>query len=241
MKHRTVKRRTVNCSGWDCVIAAMPLMVVMLLCSRGVGLALDHGPAPRSAENLVSLGDALFHENRYKDAAKVFQYAATKFPDKPIPHLAYGHALFALGEFTASSKSLQAGITIFPDWAQARVDLRGFYNRKSVFFRRLRELQALADKGFDERFLLGYIFHFSGKKEAGARIFQLLDVDFPGNPLLQFFLPAKTMVWILNAPEEISTVMKIRSRGALQAELHRSIPSPRRRAFHQPLRMEGHA
>lgn len=211
------------------MIAAIPIMVALLLASRGLGLALNHEEETRSAEEIVALGDALFHQNRYADAARVFQSATVQFADKPIPHLAYGHALFALGEFTASSKSLQTGIAIFPDWAHAKVDLREFFTHPAVFHSRLRELEALADKGFDERFLLGYVCHFSGKKVAGAGILKLLDAEFPGNPVLQSFLSAKTMVWIFTAPR------------GFPATAQGEFRFPRRRASHQPLHMEGEA
>lgn len=62
-----------------------------------------------------------------------------------------------------------------------------------MFERRLEDLEARGYEDFDGRFLLGYIYHFSGRKDAGERIFLLLEKDYPANPALRAFLPGRTV------------------------------------------------
>ncbi len=173
-----------------------PLMLGTLLAAGiggfgGAGLALDH--EPDSPKPLINRGDEFFHQERFKEAAEMFRRAVEAFPQAPIPHLAYGHALFAQGKFIPASRSLQAGVTLFPKWAGARINLRNFFTRQSVFERRLEDLEARGYEDFDGRFLLGYIYHFSGRKDAGERIFLLLEKDYPANPALRAFLPGRTV------------------------------------------------
>lgn len=94
----------------------LPLMLGTLLAAGiggwgGAGLAQDH--EPDSPKPFINRGDRFFHQERFAEAAEMFHRAVEAFPQAPIPHLAYGHALFAQGKFIPASRSLQAGVTLF--------------------------------------------------------------------------------------------------------------------------------
>ena len=124
-------------------------------------------------DSLMSEGDDFFHRGEYEKAADAFSRAASLLPESAVARLARGHALFALGRFEESARSLREGMQYEPQWAFYELDLRGFYGDDAEFERHVSKLEAkLAERAEPEcLFELAYIRAFSGARESARDLF----------------------------------------------------------------------
>jgi len=161
-------------------ISAFLLTVVM---GCGGGLRLPDVPSsPSRWEALVRQGDLEFRARQYATAAAWFREASRQHPRQPIPKLAFGHALFAMGHFDESSAALREGLVLFPEWPRARIDLRRFFTDQSDFDQRLVDLERFASSRPSEakaRFLLAYVYFFTDRRGRALELFARLASENP--------------------------------------------------------------
>ncbi len=132
---------------------------------------------PQGMSDYISAGDRHFHAGDYAAAEREFKAAAEAFPDQPIPRLARGHALFALRDYAAASRSLQDGIGLIPAWHGSGINLRGFVADPGAFDANLLDLAGRYQAAPHDRhllFLLAYCPHFSGRPAEAQALFEEL-------------------------------------------------------------------
>lgn len=125
----------------------------------------------------IAQGDRSFRAGDFAAAVRKFSDTARRFPGEPIPRLARGHALFALGKYAEASRSLQQGIRIFPLWSRSGINLPGFFHEPGLFIRNMKELAQRIDTAphdTDLLFLRAYCLHFSGRIDDGQALFKRL-------------------------------------------------------------------
>jgi len=148
-------------------------------------------PAPvvRPLEELMRRGDAAFQRARYAEAEERFRTAVRSHPAEPLPRLALGHALLGRGELAAAAASLRRGLARAPGWPAAEFDLRRFFPPE-VLDRRLADLEErAAAPDPDALFLLGYVRHFYGQRQASQAAFTRLRELAPDDPTPDLFRP----------------------------------------------------
>ena len=84
----------------------------------------------------------------------------------PLGHLGRAYSLAGASELVSAAQSLGRALTIFPEQAQTKIDLRGFFPSQQEIDRiteKLNTLAGLKEGDASIRLLLGYIYHYSGK------------------------------------------------------------------------------
>jgi len=114
-------------------------------------------------------GESQLRNSRYYEAAELFQSASVLMPDDPLPHLAWGHALLAAGDYRAASEKIRAGIRRYPRVALLELDLPSLIGGEKICDARAADLRKLLARGDDAelRFLLGYTLYFSHHRPEG--------------------------------------------------------------------------
>ncbi|MHC4781187.1 MAG: tetratricopeptide repeat protein, partial [Planctomycetota bacterium] len=130
-----------------------------------------------SPEDLFKLGNQLFTEGKYAQAAHAMGAAILKKPDDPLPYFEMGHALFAAGFFRHASRVLSLGIEIFPRWREVEMDLVTLFplERRGDFDLRVAALKKVLEGGSRDGasfFLMGYVLYFSGDRGASKPLFE---------------------------------------------------------------------
>ena len=79
------------------------------------------------------------------------------------------------GELVSASQSLGRALVIFPEQAQTKIDLRGFFRSQEEIKRITEKLNTLAgikEEDASIRLLLGYIYHYSGNSALAGPVLQ---------------------------------------------------------------------
>ena len=169
----------------------LPLWLGALFC---LTLVLD--ATALRAEGLsdyIARGDRAFHRGAYEAAKEQFCEGARRFPDQPIPRLAKGHTLFALRDYRAAARALQAGIHLQPAWSLSGINLRFFFRDPGEFDANLDDLAAeltAEPEDPDLLFLSAYALHFSGRPDEAQRLFRHLLTLAPGHEAAATFVPS---------------------------------------------------
>lgn len=151
-------------------------IVLMALCV----VSISNIAAGEDVNHYIRQGDVYFQAGDYGRAAAQFAEGAKRYPTEPIPRLALGHTLFAMGRFNESSRSLQGGVHLRPSWSQSGIKLREFFRDPGEFDSALDNLARAILKQPADRdllFLLAYCRYFSGHPDQARKMFrQLLEM-----------------------------------------------------------------
>lgn len=150
-----------------------PILLIVLVLACALRLP-EVSSTPRPWPDLIQYGDTAFQSQEYSKAAAWFREATRQHPGRPIPHLALGHALFAMGNYRESSLALQQGLSLLPQWVGTTTDVRGFFSDRADFGRRLGDLEhhvSAHESDENARFLLAYVYYFSGQRSEALPLF----------------------------------------------------------------------
>ena len=160
------------------------------------------------AKSLVRLGDQYFSISRYAECEAAFAQAAGilpellgKDPDKVettcrLAPFALANARFARGRFGTAVKAILQGLKGMPKWSEAKLNVRKLHRRPEEYDRRLAELEkAIQDHPdrADFRFLLGYAYHFTDRKDAAREHFDKALELAPDHPGARAFPRGRTL------------------------------------------------
>jgi tetratricopeptide (TPR) repeat protein len=142
--------------------------------------------AASHAKGLVIIGNQNFSAGNYPEAADSFRESLLILEDlvgqdldqieiaTRASGLMLGHALLSDAKYEESARALEAGVKYIPDWPRQSFDFRKLF-RADQYEECLKSLQGAAGKDgakADVHFLLGYVFHFTGKKEDAKVLFE---------------------------------------------------------------------
>ncbi len=128
-----------------------------------------------SFDDYMARGEALLKRRNYYQAARAYEGAIGLRGTNPLGHLGQAFSLAGAGELVSAAQNLGRALTIFPEQAQTKIDLRGFFSSQEEIDRITEKLNTLAEaKEADAsvRLLLGYIYHYSGKSDLAGPVLQ---------------------------------------------------------------------
>jgi tetratricopeptide (TPR) repeat protein len=152
---------------------------------------------------LVQMGSEYFKRGQIDEAADAFaaavgmldefegQPAASVPADCRFAPLGLANAQFATKKYKEAVGSITAGLKLFPTWPAVKLDLRGLHRDPADYEDTLADLeqQAKADeKDAALQFLLGYEYHFSGKRAVAREQFEKTLKADPENANAKLFL-----------------------------------------------------
>ncbi|MHC4490205.1 MAG: tetratricopeptide repeat protein [Planctomycetota bacterium] len=140
-------------------------------------------------EKYLREASELFHEAKYLEAAKKFRLAAISSPDNAAPYFALGQALIGMGSYEYASKVIRKAVQLNPDLVREPGDIVGVYQSQDEFDRVTAELEKVAPKSGDARFLVGVQRYFSGDPRA-REAFAALAEERPDDELVKAFRDA---------------------------------------------------
>jgi tetratricopeptide (TPR) repeat protein len=176
-------------------LACLVSVLVLTACSGSQpALNSDQVAASRSEmQNLITNGDGQFAASKYEDAAGLYKKAMENYPEQPVPRFAYGHTLFALGEYDRATDSILKGLELMPKWSRSEIDLQAFFQYPLEFQDKLQRLENWVNEHPDDRkatFLLAYCKHFSAHKIEARHLFKkLIYAEDKTNEASRMFLP----------------------------------------------------
>ena len=151
--------------------------------------ALREGP--ESYEDYMRLGDFRFYMGEFTQAGEVYRQAHKQRLEDPFALFAMVHAAFANGEFRLASRYLEQALAIEPDWALFEFRLQEFYGSVDEYLRHLANLERQAElrpDAAEAKFLLAYVYYFSGRFADSADLMaQVLRLE-PGFKRADYFL-----------------------------------------------------
>jgi len=133
--------------------------------------------SPETFEDYMRLGDFHFFMGDYTQASETYRAAHKERPQDAIPVFAMAHASFADGEYALAAGYLKQGFAIEPGWGLYEFRIKEFYGDTKDLQDQVKNLErsiSLRASDADSRFLLGYIYYFSGRYADAAG--QLSDV-----------------------------------------------------------------
>lgn len=109
----------------------------------------------------IQAAGKFFKQGKYYQAADAYILAGVWSGEHPLPLIGRGHALFAAGEYMSSSYFIQRAITLDPEYASKKFDLRSLLFDLDMIENRLLEVMTWQQKsGSGElAFLLAYLFY----------------------------------------------------------------------------------
>ena len=155
---------------------------------------------------LMVQGVELFTQGEYEESAQLFLQVAMAAPDNFDATLAYAVGRFATGDFSMSAIAIRRGVRRFPDVVNAQFDIRDRYGRLADFDRHLAALEAFVSKQPDDAdglLVLGFVQHFTGRRESAADTFKRLKARSEADAdLADIFLNARPLEELPPPPEE---------------------------------------
>jgi len=126
--------------------------------------ALQAGPT--TYEDYMRLGDFRFFMGDFNQASESYRAAHKARPEDPYALFALTHACFANGEYRQAVRNLEAALAIQPNWGLYEFRIQEFYGDPDEYQRQLKDLQRMVElrtQSADMKFLLAYIYYFSGR------------------------------------------------------------------------------
>jgi tetratricopeptide (TPR) repeat protein len=154
-------------------------------------------------QGLVEMGSQYFKRAQYEEAQDAYQSAATQLaelegqrleeiaPDCRFAPMALANAQFAQKNYKEAVASIQLGLKYFPNWPSVTLDPRGLHRDPAEYEDLISDLEDKAKK--DEKdtalqFLLGYEYHFTGKRAAAKAQFEKTMKLEPDHAAAKLFL-----------------------------------------------------
>jgi len=139
------------------------------------------------ASGLLDLGDQYLKRASFDEAQDAFAAAAVIAAEmdgrssEKIPialrfaPLASANALLGQKKYHEAADAVAKGLASFPEWAQAKVDLRNAYGDPAVYRLLINDLKAEVERSPKDaslHFLLGYEYFYTGRKNAAQELFE---------------------------------------------------------------------
>ena len=127
---------------------------------------------PSVYQEHMQRADRHFRQGSFSKAADAYEVALTYARHSPEPHLGKVHAKFALGQYNTAAYHLRKALTLLPELALTRVEVRGFYGRVEDFvahLEKLREAVEKLDSDQNVRLVFAYFRYFDGAEAEAAR------------------------------------------------------------------------
>jgi Tfp pilus assembly protein PilF len=128
------------------------------------------------ADRLAESGRKAFTSGQYGRALELFRRAAEIMPNEGSVHFLISQAEFALGKYREAVAAITAGMTVRPDWPDARFVARDLYWKSPELFddhlKALRQSVAAFPDDADLLFLLGHQLWFDGKPDEARPLLQ---------------------------------------------------------------------
>lgn len=160
-----------------------------------LGLLLAAPAAAQSttkADDLLNQGDYLFKTGYYLKASEHYRLALLEDPSSPWKKLAFGHSLFAIGNYSYASYALRRGVAELDPNEPFRPDVAGLFPSRRAFSQALRDLKryvTYSPRDPAGLTVLGYVLYAVDGEERRCRDMLLylrrLDRD---DPFAEFFL-----------------------------------------------------
>lgn len=160
-------------------------------------------PEGLSAAEYLSKGEAWLAEGNYAYAAEAFRRAWEYRPDDYYAPFQLTLALFGMGRHELATYALVEGLDRNASWIHRRMDVGGSFAGPEEFETLLRDLQRHAVADPDDRharFLLGYLYLFSGRSFEAHSEFTALKRAGSEFPYLESFIK-EASARVLGAPE----------------------------------------
>ncbi len=128
-----------------------------------------------SFNEYMARGEALLKTGYYYQALRAYDGAIGLQAMNPLGHLGRAYSLAGAGELISASQSLGRALAIFPEQAWTKIELKSFFANQEEIDRITGKLSRLAEfqKGDARvRLLLGYIYHYSGRRDLAGPILQ---------------------------------------------------------------------
>jgi len=136
---------------------------------------------PTTAEDQMRLGDYRFFMGDYAVAGEAYRAAHKLKVKDPFALFAMAHAAFANSEYKQAVKSIGMALTLEPNWGLYEFRIQEFYGDVTDYKHQLKDLERqvqLRPKTADMKFLLAYIYYFSGRyADAVDLLSEVLQLD----------------------------------------------------------------
>ena len=142
-------------------------------------------------EEHMRLGDFRFFMGDFTAAGESYRDAHKAKPDNAFALFAMTHAAFANSECRQAVRYLEEALALEPNWGLYEFRLQEFYGDAHEFERQLKDLERqveLRPQSADLKFLLAYVYYFSGRySDAGDVLAQVLRLE-PAFKKADYFL-----------------------------------------------------
>ena len=128
---------------------------------------------PDSYEDQMRLGDFRFYMGDFTVAGESYRAAHKLKPQDPFALFMLAHASYANSEYPLAVRYLKGALALEPNWGLYEFRLQEFYGDQSEYQKHLRNLERLVEmrpNGADMKFLLAYIYYFSGRFTDAANL-----------------------------------------------------------------------
>ncbi|MBE3133547.1 MAG: hypothetical protein IMZ55_08735 [Acidobacteria bacterium] len=126
---------------------------------------------PKTYEDYMRLGDFRFFMSDFTQASEAYRAAHKTRPEDAFALFALTHAAFANGEYRQAARYVQKALAIEPNWGLFEFRMEEFYGDAAEFDRHVKNLERqveLRPQAADLKFLLAYIYYFSGRYSDAA-------------------------------------------------------------------------
>lgn len=141
--------------------------------------ALKAGPT--TYQDQMRVGDFRFFMGDFTLAGEAYRAAHKLRPDDSFALFAMAHACYANGEFRQAVRNLEAALALEPNWGLYEFRLQEFYGDRGEYERHLKDIESqtqLRPRAADMKFLLAYVYYFSGRfADAADVLAQVLELD----------------------------------------------------------------
>jgi len=132
-------------------------------------------------EDQMRLGDYRFFMGDYAVAGEAYRAAHKLKPDDPFALFSMANAAYANGEYKPAVKYIGMGLAKEPNWGLYEFRMQEFYGDAVEAKRHMRDLERqvqLRPKAADMKFLLAYVYYFSGRyADAVDLLSEVLQLD----------------------------------------------------------------
>ena len=132
-------------------------------------------------EDQMRLGDYRFFMGDYAVAGEAYRAAHKLKFDDPFALFAMANAAYANGEYKQAVKYINMGLALEPNWGLYEFRIQEFYGDAGEALRHMKDLERqveLRSKAADMKFLLAYVYYFSGRySDAVDRLSEVLQLD----------------------------------------------------------------
>jgi tetratricopeptide (TPR) repeat protein len=132
-------------------------------------------------EDNMRVGDFRFFMGDFTEASEAYRAAHKAKPEDAFALFALAHVAFANSEYRQAARYLDAALAIEPGWGLFEFRIQEFYGDKTEYERQLKDLERLVElrpSQTEMKFLLAYIYYFSGRySEATALLTDVIRLD----------------------------------------------------------------